>query len=35
MWEGFAGHPLRKDWQEPYFEEEQNRSKADGLKVMW
>jgi NADH-quinone oxidoreductase subunit D/NADH-quinone oxidoreductase subunit C/D len=22
LWEGFAGHPLRKDWQEPYFEEE-------------
>ena len=22
MWEGFEGHPLRKDWQEPYFEEE-------------
>ncbi len=22
MWEGFAGHPLRKDWKEPYFEEE-------------
>ena len=22
MWEGFAGHPLRKDWHEPYFEEE-------------
>jgi NADH-quinone oxidoreductase subunit C/D len=22
MWEGFAGHPLRKDWQEPFFEEE-------------
>jgi NADH-quinone oxidoreductase subunit C/D len=21
-WEGFAGHPLRKDWREPYFEEE-------------
>src|SRR5271157_559132 len=21
MWEGFAGHPLRKDWQEAYFEE--------------
>lgn len=20
MWEGFAGHPLRKDWHEPYFE---------------
>jgi NADH-quinone oxidoreductase subunit C/D len=22
MWEGFAGHPLRKDWKEAYFEEE-------------
>lgn len=21
-WEGFAGHPLRKDWKEAYFEEE-------------
>lgn len=21
-WEGFAGHPLRKDWKEPFFEEE-------------
>ena len=21
-WEGFAGHPLQKDWKEPYFEEE-------------
>lgn len=21
MWEGFDGHPLRKDWREPYFEE--------------
>jgi NADH-quinone oxidoreductase subunit D/NADH-quinone oxidoreductase subunit C/D len=20
MWEGFAGHPLRKDWIEPFFE---------------
>ncbi len=20
MWEGFAGHPLRKDWLEPYYE---------------
>ncbi len=20
LWEGFAGHPLRKDWKEPYFE---------------
>ena len=22
MWEGFAGHPMLKDWHEPYFEEE-------------
>ncbi|HML22257.1 MAG TPA: NADH-quinone oxidoreductase subunit D [Aggregatilinea sp.] len=22
LWEGFAGHPLRKDWKEPYFEQE-------------
>jgi len=22
LWEGFHGHPLRKDWYEPYFEED-------------
>lgn len=22
LWEGFAGHPLRKDWKEPFFEED-------------
>ncbi len=22
MWEGFEGHPLRKDWKEPYYEQE-------------
>lgn len=22
MWEGFAGHPMRKDWKEPLYEEE-------------
>ncbi len=22
LWEGFSGHPLRKDWKEPFFEEE-------------
>ncbi len=22
LWEGFAGHPLRKDWKEPYFEQD-------------
>lgn len=21
LWEGFAGHPLRKDWHEPFFED--------------
>jgi NADH-quinone oxidoreductase subunit C/D len=21
-WDGFAGHPMRKDWKEPFFEEE-------------
>nr|WP_298008737.1 NADH-quinone oxidoreductase subunit D [Anaerolinea thermophila] len=28
MWEGFAGHPLRKDWKEPYFEEEAKPYKS-------
>src|SRR5690606_34025726 len=22
LWEGFGGHPMRKDWKEPYFEDE-------------
>jgi len=22
LWEGFDGHPLRKDWREPYYEDE-------------
>ncbi len=22
LWEGFDGHPMRKDWKEPYYEEE-------------
>ena len=22
LWEGFSGHPLRKDWHEPYYEED-------------
>ena len=22
LWEGFAGHPLRKDWHEPYYEQD-------------
>jgi NADH:ubiquinone oxidoreductase subunit D/NADH:ubiquinone oxidoreductase subunit C len=36
-WEGFAGHPLRKDWKEPYFEEETKPFKSrwpDGHPVM-
>lgn len=27
-WEGFAGYPLRKDWKEPYFEEETKPYKS-------
>ncbi len=37
MWEGFAGHPLRKDWHEAYFEEEAKPFKdrwPDGKLVM-
>ncbi len=28
LWEGFAGHPLRKDWHEPYFEEDTKPFKS-------
>lgn len=28
LWEGFHGHPLRKDWREPYFEEEAKPFKS-------
>lgn len=28
MWEGFAGHPLRKDWHEPFYEEEAKPYKS-------
>jgi NADH-quinone oxidoreductase subunit C/D len=28
MWEGFHGHPLRKDWKETYFEEESKPFKS-------
>ncbi len=28
LWEGFYGHPLRKDWREPYFEEEAKPFKS-------
>ena len=37
MWEGFAGHPMRKDWHEPYFEEDAKPLKSrwpDGRMVM-
>jgi NADH-quinone oxidoreductase subunit D/NADH-quinone oxidoreductase subunit C/D len=37
MWEGFAGHPMRKDWHEAYFEEEAKPLKSrwpDGKMVM-
>src|SRR5690606_18432231 len=28
LWEGFGGHPLRKDWHEPYYEEENKPYKS-------
>ncbi|HEX5809606.1 MAG TPA: NADH-quinone oxidoreductase subunit D [Anaerolineales bacterium] len=28
MWEGFEGHPLRKDWKEPFYEEENKPFKS-------
>jgi NADH-quinone oxidoreductase subunit D/NADH-quinone oxidoreductase subunit C/D len=28
LWEGFGGHPLRKDWKEPYYEEETKPFKS-------
>jgi NADH-quinone oxidoreductase subunit C/D len=28
LWEGFEGHPLRKDWKEPSFEEESKPFKS-------
>src|SRR4030042_281133 len=28
MWEGFEGHPLRKDWREPFFEEDSKPLKS-------
>jgi len=28
MWEGFQGHPLRKDWREAYYEEESKPFKS-------
>jgi NADH-quinone oxidoreductase subunit D/NADH-quinone oxidoreductase subunit C/D len=28
MWEGFEGHPLRKDWKEPFFEEDTKPFKS-------
>jgi NADH-quinone oxidoreductase subunit C/D len=28
MWEGYEGHPLRKDWQEPFYEEDSKPFKS-------
>jgi NADH-quinone oxidoreductase subunit C/D len=28
MWEGFSGYPLRKDWREPFYEEEAKPFKS-------
>ncbi|MEP0804579.1 MAG: NADH-quinone oxidoreductase subunit D [Chloroflexota bacterium] len=37
MWEGFEGHPLRKDWKEPFYEEDAKPFKSrwpEGRHVM-
>ncbi len=37
MWEGYEGHPLRKDWQEPFYEEDAKPFKSrwpDGKHTM-
>ena len=37
MWEGYEGHPLRKDWKEPFYEEDTKPFKSrwpDGKIVM-
>jgi NADH-quinone oxidoreductase subunit C/D len=37
MWEGYEGHPLRKDWKEPFFEEDFKPFKSrwpDGKHVL-
>ncbi|MBI4761371.1 MAG: NADH-quinone oxidoreductase subunit D [Chloroflexi bacterium] len=37
MWEGFDGHPLRKDWKEPFYEEDAKPFKSrwpEGRHVM-
>jgi len=37
MWEGYEGHPLRKDWQEPFYEEDNKPFKSrwpDGKHTM-
>ena len=28
MWEGFEGHPMRKDWHEPFYEEDNKPLKS-------
>jgi NADH-quinone oxidoreductase subunit C/D len=28
LWEGFEGHPMRKDWREPFYEEENKPFKS-------
>src|SRR5574341_876307 len=28
MWEGFEGHPMRKDWKEPFYEEDAKPFKS-------
>ena len=37
LWEGFHGHPMRKDWKEAYFEEETKpfKSRHPGGHYVW
>lgn len=37
LWEGFNGHPMRKDWKEAYFEEETKpfKSRHPGGNYIW
>ena len=37
MWEGFQGHPMRKDWKEAYYEEDAKpfRSRHPGGDYVW
>ena len=37
LWEGFQGHPMRKDWKEAYFDEETKpfKNRHPGGHYIW